>query len=411
MKCGILRYSLALAAGCCVSLAHAQVTIIGGLSNFDVHNETETECNEFDIEIEGPQIEDVFHTYHNGNYGPPTITRNAAHTGILVVYKNPQHPTSMHGLEHFGVSLRSLNQMSHPKFTWKHGLIVPPPPPPLPTVTEAITWDSGEQMLTQSVTNIDTHGQYLWIKRTSTSAARDREVNLEELMTDDPLVTGSDSLDLAPILVAPGQSLSTTEAVSDVIEGSTVLSYEVFLNNRVWTGSYYQNRIGNPLGTVMNASVLEFVCVGAQPTITVQPVSTSAPFDGRATFSAEAVGDTATFGTINYQWRHEGVDMRGEDQPTLSIDPITPTDAGAYTCVIRNDCSRIDTRAAYLTVVMPQAPCVADFNQDGGVDGADIEAFFIDWEASGNRADVNQDGGVDGADIEAFFGQWTAGGC
>jgi hypothetical protein len=55
--------------------------------------------------------------------------------------------------------------------------------------------------------------------------------------------------------------------------------------------------------------------------------------------------------------------------------------------------------------------CAADFNQDGGVDGPDIEAFFVTWEAGGVCGDVNQDGGTDGPDIEAFFALWEAGGC
>ncbi|MBX3410290.1 MAG: hypothetical protein KF859_10435 [Phycisphaeraceae bacterium] len=56
-------------------------------------------------------------------------------------------------------------------------------------------------------------------------------------------------------------------------------------------------------------------------------------------------------------------------------------------------------------------PCYADYNQDGGVDGQDVEAFFLDWEAGDSAADVNQDGGVDGQDVEFFFLQWEAGGC
>ncbi len=56
-------------------------------------------------------------------------------------------------------------------------------------------------------------------------------------------------------------------------------------------------------------------------------------------------------------------------------------------------------------------PCAADFNQDGGVDGGDIESFFASWEGGDSCGDVNQDGGVDGGDIESFFGQWEAGGC
>jgi hypothetical protein len=57
------------------------------------------------------------------------------------------------------------------------------------------------------------------------------------------------------------------------------------------------------------------------------------------------------------------------------------------------------------------APCPADFNQDGGVDGQDIEAFFRTWEDGLTEADVNQDGGIDGSDVETFMVAWEAGGC
>jgi spore coat protein A len=56
-------------------------------------------------------------------------------------------------------------------------------------------------------------------------------------------------------------------------------------------------------------------------------------------------------------------------------------------------------------------PCPADFNQDGGVDGGDVEAFYLVWVTGESEGDVNRDGGVDGADVEAFFVLWEAGGC
>ncbi|MBX3384730.1 MAG: PQQ-dependent sugar dehydrogenase [Phycisphaeraceae bacterium] len=56
-------------------------------------------------------------------------------------------------------------------------------------------------------------------------------------------------------------------------------------------------------------------------------------------------------------------------------------------------------------------PCPADFNQDGGVDGQDVEAFYTAWENALPEADVNQDGGIDGTDVEVFFVAWEAGGC
>lgn len=56
-------------------------------------------------------------------------------------------------------------------------------------------------------------------------------------------------------------------------------------------------------------------------------------------------------------------------------------------------------------------PCISDFNRDGGIDGADLEAFFDAWEDGGSRADVNQDGGIDGADVGVFFTAWERSSC
>ena len=56
-------------------------------------------------------------------------------------------------------------------------------------------------------------------------------------------------------------------------------------------------------------------------------------------------------------------------------------------------------------------PCAADFDQDGGVTGSDIQAFFEAFEGGGACGDVDEDGGVTGADIEFFFFKFEAGGC
>jgi len=55
--------------------------------------------------------------------------------------------------------------------------------------------------------------------------------------------------------------------------------------------------------------------------------------------------------------------------------------------------------------------CAADYDQSGGVDGSDVEAFFTDWAVSAGCSDVDQSGGVDGSDVEAFFVFWSASGC
>jgi len=55
--------------------------------------------------------------------------------------------------------------------------------------------------------------------------------------------------------------------------------------------------------------------------------------------------------------------------------------------------------------------CPADYNQDGGVTGDDIAAFFADFEAGTGCADTNVDGGITGDDIASFFTVFEAGGC
>ncbi len=66
-------------------------------------------------------------------------------------------------------------------------------------------------------------------------------------------------------------------------------------------------------------------------------------------------------------------------------------------------------RTACDEIACPQ--CAADYNQDGGVDGSDVEAFFTEWAAGAPCADVDQSGGVDGSDVATFFTVWSAGGC
>jgi hypothetical protein len=55
--------------------------------------------------------------------------------------------------------------------------------------------------------------------------------------------------------------------------------------------------------------------------------------------------------------------------------------------------------------------CPADFDQDGGVTGADVESFFTAFEAGAACGDTDNDGGITGADVEAFFTAFEAGGC
>ena len=57
----------------------------------------------------------------------------------------------------------------------------------------------------------------------------------------------------------------------------------------------------------------------------------------------------------------------------------------------------------------PARPCIGDFNGDGGIDGSDVGAFFVAWEAADPATDLNADGGIDIEDVIAFIRVWEVG--
>ncbi len=56
-------------------------------------------------------------------------------------------------------------------------------------------------------------------------------------------------------------------------------------------------------------------------------------------------------------------------------------------------------------------PCAADFDQNGGISGDDLAAFFAYYERGWPCADVDLNGGIDGSDLAFFFTVFEAGGC
>lgn len=128
-----------------------------------------------------------------------------------------------------------------------------------------------------------------------------------------------------------------------------------------------------------------------------------------------SAGETAAFdvGILNsapfaIRWHKDGSPLSdngrifGSASVMLTILDAGPFDAGEYSATLTTACGSFSTAGAMLTV-----RCPADFNEDGGIDGGDVDAFFAQWE-NGN-ADFNQDGGVDGGDVIDFFDRWESG--
>ncbi|MCX5688965.1 MAG: immunoglobulin domain-containing protein [Planctomycetota bacterium] len=166
--------------------------------------------------------------------------------------------------------------------------------------------------------------------------------------------------------------------------------------------SSYDCIVTDTCGSVTSDTV-QLTC---RPIFTVQPESGGFP----AGASVQLTTTVNTAGTVTYRWRKDGSSLfnsaiySGVLTPVLTINSTDPSQSGDYQLVATKSCGATTSQIA--TVVFS---CVSDFNQDGGVDGSDIEAFFVIWETGDGAADVNQDGGVDGSDVDVFFAAWESG--
>jgi hypothetical protein len=115
-------------------------------------------------------------------------------------------------------------------------------------------------------------------------------------------------------------------------------------------------------------------------------------------------------GPFEYRWYFEGQpivdDSAFEGSRSRSLAIATRNArcyVGELTVAVTSPCG---TSISPPLTLLP--PSVADFNIDGGVDGADVQSFYELFAVGEPAADVNCDGGVDGADVETFFICWMS---
>lgn len=160
--------------------------------------------------------------------------------------------------------------------------------------------------------------------------------------------------------------------------------------------------ISNACGEVVSGTA-ELSCAAV---VTRQP-------QGVTTIGGQSItleAHVSTGGATTYRWRKDGGNLfngavySGVLTPVLVINANDPTQSGSYTLSITNACGVTTTQPAIVEIA-----CPADFNNDGGIDGSDVSAFFEAWETGHESADLNFDGGIDGLDVETFFIRWESG--
>jgi hypothetical protein len=398
------RFGAVIVAAACVGgFARADVTIIGALSNFDCPNTTGQVCDEFEIELVGPHLSDCYGTYGNYNYGMGRVAANAAGTGIVVDYRRIGHSTNPGAIEHFGVHLTNFNIITSRKFGWKrNGVLVtsgggsPPVTIPRTSVTPA--------GLAEVVEN-EQPDRVIWVKRKVVEV--DGAVPLANLMPNDPIILGAQNVSVDFEQLDPGQTLSVVRPLPATgAVRSQIIVVETYADIATWNPvtQDFDHRAGSLVSRAMSATVTQNPACLTLSAITGQPQSVVARLDAAAEFTVAAQGP-AGGGPIAYQWRHDGVEMVGEDTALLRVDPVTLADAGAYTCVVTNDCGVTESAAARLTVFV----CGADFDESGSLTVGDIFDFLDAWFVSNPRADFNHANGLSVQDIFDFLSAWFAG--
>jgi hypothetical protein len=156
-------------------------------------------------------------------------------------------------------------------------------------------------------------------------------------------------------------------------------------------------------GASFNSETWELTGPCPAPTITTQPLDQTTSPDAPVTFFVEATSGPGCIipQPLTYQWQRrnpaiidpneqgawinlsDGNGFTNTRTSALLITRPTLSLATGYRCLISGGC-RCATGAppiTYTDTVNFSVACPADFNADGGIDGADVEAFFERWVA------------------------------
>jgi hypothetical protein len=224
----VLRLLVGAALVAATSSPSFASTAYGDLNNFDVFNDTGTECHGFEIELDDVHSVDVTYTYDWNHYGAPTISEDNAdplHPKVFVRYAakygaagfaaftaipaTAPSPTDGHmctdpsvnfGCEHFGVGY--YGTPSAVKYNW---LIEDPLGPGTlihgPAVNVATpTWTYLPPAPAQPVAQVQAvilapppppapiyeFGDAVWVKSIVTTSHNNGVVELKDLVSDDP---------------------------------------------------------------------------------------------------------------------------------------------------------------------------------------------------------------------------------
>jgi Immunoglobulin I-set domain len=170
-----------------------------------------------------------------------------------------------------------------------------------------------------------------------------------------------------PVIVSPPQSTAVT--VGDPVFfsaqaiGTPALRYQWNRNGQAIAGAtapvlffiaaladnaaVYTVTVSNAAGSVTSAGATLTVNGLSFPVITTQPTNAAGVVGGSAVFNVSATG-----GSLQYQWRRNGVPISGANAPVYVTPTLALTDNGAtFDVVVSNTAGNVTSAAATLTVM------------------------------------------------------------
>lgn len=150
---------------------------------------------------------------------------------------------------------------------------------------------------------------------------------------------------VATLWVDPDSEASPSVTGTDSTSGVTLTSFALRQDSGIGVIALDDVRLGTSFADVYAGTT------PIPPSITQQPVSTSAIEGGAATFVAAATGSAP----LRFQWRFNNNPIVGATNTTLSLTGLTTNAAGLYSVTVTNAGGATNSAAATLTVIQPNA--------------------------------------------------------
>ncbi len=127
------------------------------------------------------------------------------------------------------------------------------------------------------------------------------------------------------------------------ISGATGSTYDI-TGVAVGDAGSYTCVVTNACGTITSNTAT--LTVNQGPAISTQPSDIAACETNDVTFIINASG----VAPLTYQWVHDGVNISGATNSTLTVTGISSGDAGNYLCVVTDACGTVSSNTATLSI-------------------------------------------------------------